>query len=156
VREDALTTCGYDVLTQSAEYGVDSFVKKKKRSLFVHFQGHPEYGVATLIEGIPQRHKRFLRHERETYPSMPLGYFDPEATRLLADFQEKALSSPSEEALNKLSLCPACRKIKNTWHSSANLHVSQLVAICVIEKGGVSGVCRHTRVGSARSRSITR
>ena len=31
------------VLTQSAEGGVDSFVKKKKQSLFVHFQGHPEY-----------------------------------------------------------------------------------------------------------------
>ena len=45
VRADALTACGYEVLTQSAEAGVDLFVKKKKDSLFVHFQGHPEYGV---------------------------------------------------------------------------------------------------------------
>ena len=41
VRADALTGCGYQVLTQSTAGGVDSFVKKKKQSLFVHFQGHP-------------------------------------------------------------------------------------------------------------------
>jgi len=41
VREDALTSCGYTVLTKSAEAGVNLFVKKKKKSLFVHFQGHP-------------------------------------------------------------------------------------------------------------------
>jgi len=40
VRADALTSCGYQVLTQSAEAGVDLFVKKKG-CLFVHFQVHP-------------------------------------------------------------------------------------------------------------------
>ena len=45
------------MLTQSADGGVDLFVKKKKRSLFVHFQGHPEYGAQTLTEGIPARHQ---------------------------------------------------------------------------------------------------
>ena len=33
---------GYKVLTRSADAGVDLFVKEKKDSLFVHFQGHPE------------------------------------------------------------------------------------------------------------------
>jgi hypothetical protein len=36
--KDELTAWGYRVLTQSSEGGVDSFVKNKKRSLFVHFQ----------------------------------------------------------------------------------------------------------------------
>src|ERR1700678_2088028 len=50
VQEDALKACGYLVLTQSAAGGVDSFVKKKNRSLFLHFQGHPEYGAQTLLK----------------------------------------------------------------------------------------------------------
>ena len=50
VQAEALNACGYSVLTQSAEGGVDSFVKKKKRSLFLHFQGHPEYGAQTLLK----------------------------------------------------------------------------------------------------------
>ena len=47
---------------------MDSFVKKKKRSLFVHFQGHPEYGAQTLLKEYRRDIKRFLRAERETIP----------------------------------------------------------------------------------------
>ena len=70
-----LAACGYIVLTQSAEGGVDTFVKKKKRSLFVHFQGHPEYGAQTLLKEYRRDIKRFLRGERETYPSDAKGLF---------------------------------------------------------------------------------
>ncbi|MGC2228223.1 MAG: homoserine O-succinyltransferase, partial [Candidatus Sulfotelmatobacter sp.] len=76
VRADELSACGYLILTQSSEGGVDSFVKKRKRSLFVHFQGHPEYGAQTLLKEYRRDIKRFLRADRETYPSMPKGYFD--------------------------------------------------------------------------------
>src|ERR1700721_737795 len=76
VRVDALSSCGYEVLMQSAQAGVDLFVKKKKDSLFVHFQGHPEYGTRTLLKEYRRDIKRFLRKERETYPNMPHQYFD--------------------------------------------------------------------------------
>src|SRR5438876_1134359 len=65
VREDALTTCGYVVLTKSAEAGVDSFVKKKKESLFVHFQGHPVYSARTLLKEYRRDIRRLLKMERE-------------------------------------------------------------------------------------------
>jgi homoserine O-succinyltransferase len=42
VRQEAIASCWYSVLTKSAEAGVDCFVKQQKKSLFVHFQGHPE------------------------------------------------------------------------------------------------------------------
>src|ERR1700691_1537579 len=76
VQEDALTSCGYTILTKSERAGVDSFVKKKKKSLFVHLQGHPEYLVGTLLKEYKRDIKRFLRGERETYPSVPQRYFD--------------------------------------------------------------------------------
>ena len=107
------------VLTQSAEGGVDSFVKKKKRSLFVHFQGHPEYGAQTLLKEYRRDIKRFLKKERETYPSMPKGYFDPASARLLADFREAVLSDQREELMGGFPEASLAGTLQKTWHSSA-------------------------------------
>ncbi len=101
VRADALESCGYEVLLQSAQAGVDLFVKKKRDSLFVHFQGHPEYGTRTLLKEYRRDIKRFLRGERETYPNMPHGYFDAPAIRLLSDFQDEVTANPREELLTE-------------------------------------------------------
>jgi homoserine O-succinyltransferase len=117
VRADALTACDYTVLTQSAEGGVDSFVKKKKRSLFVHFQGHPEYGAQTLLKEYRRDIKRFLRRERETYPSMPKGYFDAATVKLLSDFRDVALFDRREELMERFP--DGSGSLEKTWHSSA-------------------------------------
>ena len=119
VRADELTACGYLVLTQSAEGGVDSFVKKKKRSLFVHFQGHPEYGAQTLLKEYRRDIKRFLRAERETYPSMPKGYFDPIATKLLNDFRDVVLGGRREELIDGFPEAVLMSGLKSTWRPSA-------------------------------------
>jgi homoserine O-succinyltransferase len=117
VQADALAANGYLVLTHSADGGVDSFVKKKKRSLFVHFQGHPEYGAQTLLKEYRRDIKRFLRGERETYPSMPKGYFDATAVRDLADFRDLALSDRREELMERFP--EGTGSLEKTWHSSA-------------------------------------
>jgi len=119
VQADALTACGYLLLTQSAEGGVDSFVKKKKRSLFLHFQGHPEYGAQTLLKEYRRDIRRFLKRERETYPSMPKGYFDATNTKLLNGFQETVWSDPREEHLAGFPEAALIGTLQNTWHSSA-------------------------------------
>jgi homoserine O-succinyltransferase len=117
VQADSLAACGYLVLTQSADGGVDSFVKKKKQSLFVHFQGHPEYGAQTLLKEYRRDIKRFLRRERETYPSMPKGYFDGGAARLLTSFRDVALADRREELMEGFP--DAAGRLQKTWHSSA-------------------------------------
>jgi homoserine O-succinyltransferase len=119
VQADALEACGYTVLTQSAKGGVDSFVKKKKRSLFVHFQGHPEYGAQTLLKEYRRDIKRFLRGERETYPSMPKGYFDGGSAKLLADFRDAVLADRREELMNDFPEACLAGTPQKTWHSSA-------------------------------------
>jgi homoserine O-succinyltransferase len=119
VRGEELTACGYLVLTQSSEGGVDSFVKNKKRSLFVHFQGHPEYGAQTLLKEYRRDIKRFLRAERETYPSMPKGYFDVAAAKLLTDFRDIALSDRREELMESFPEAVLGGNLKSTWRSSA-------------------------------------
>ncbi len=119
VRADALTSCGYDVLVQSADSGVDLFVKKKKNSLFVHFQGHPEYGARTLLKEYRRDIKRFLKKERETYPSVPHGYFDAESSKCLAHFRETALADPREDLIAAFPEAAVACTLQNSWHASA-------------------------------------
>lgn len=118
LREGDLTSSGYVALTRS-EAGVDLFVKKKSRSLFVHFQGHPEYGVRTLLKEYRRDIRRFIHHERETYPSMPHGYFDAQAAEVLGEFREKALSSRDPDQMAGFPEEEIRSRLQKTWHSSA-------------------------------------
>ena len=119
VRADVLTARGYEVLTQSAEAGVDLFVKKKNDSLFVHFQGHPEYSLRTLLKEYRRDIKRFLKRERETYPTMPEGYFDSEAARALADFRKMVEADPREDLLAKFPEAAVTRALQGSWQPAA-------------------------------------
>jgi homoserine O-succinyltransferase/O-acetyltransferase len=120
VREDALTSCGYTVLTKSVEAGVNLFVKKKKKALFVHFQGHPEYGAGTLLKEYRRDVKRFLRRERATYPKMPHGYFNAAAKKVLDEFQQTALSHPGEELFAAFPAVASGDGLESPWHSAAS------------------------------------
>jgi homoserine O-succinyltransferase len=119
VREQDLLSCGYAVLAKSEQGGVDLFAKKKGRSLFVHLQGHPEYGALTLLKEYRRDIKRFLKNERETYPSMPQGYFGEAATRLLNDFRENALLDPRERQIDSFPEAAASSRLERSWASSA-------------------------------------
>jgi homoserine O-succinyltransferase len=119
VQADSLKACGYIVLTQSNEGGVDSFVKKRNRSLFVYFQGHPEYSADTLLKEYRRDIKRFLRNERETYPSMPKGYFDEASSKVVSEFRERVLADRREEWMESFPEASLAGKLEKTWHPSA-------------------------------------
>jgi homoserine O-succinyltransferase/O-acetyltransferase len=119
VRADALKEHGYQVLTGSDEAGVDLFVKQKKGSLFVHFQGHPEYGAETLFKEYRRDIRRFLQKERETYPSMPKGYFDEASAQLLTSFRESVESERREELMEGFPEAILVGRLHRTWQSSA-------------------------------------
>jgi homoserine O-succinyltransferase len=119
VRADALESCGYTILTQSVEAGVDCFVKKKKQSLFVHFQGHPEYQAETLFKEYRRDVRRFLRKERETYPTAPAGYFGEEPKKCLLEFQQKAMASRIEDVMSDFPEILLTSSLRNGWRASA-------------------------------------
>lgn len=121
VREDALSSCGYTVLTKSQEAGVNLFVKKRKKSLFVHFQGHPEYGGMTLAKEYRRDIKRFLRKEKQTYPTMPHGYFDAPAVRVLTEFRERAFSQRNEGLMTEFPEGAVSNGSQSPWHLAAHL-----------------------------------
>jgi homoserine O-succinyltransferase len=137
IPEEALLACGYRVLTRSEDAGVDAFVKQRK-SLFVFFQGHPEYDATTLLLEYRRDIGRFLRRERDTYPTMPHGYFDRETVEALTALRERALLDRREELLAEFPTAMAAGKVTNTWRSTAeSLYRNWLRYICAQKKGSV-------------------
>lgn len=118
VREDELIAGGYATLSKSAEAGVDLFVKQMRSSLFLHFQGHPEYGAQTLLKEYRRDIKRFLRGERETYPILPHGYFDASQAELLHNYRERAIADRCEAMIDAFPGSVA-KTLQHTWRGSA-------------------------------------
>src|SRR3989442_8935164 len=118
IPEDALTSCGYRVLTRSDAAGVDAFVKQRT-SPFVVFQGHPEYEAHTLMLEYRRDIKKFLPRERNTYPAMPQGYFDDATVEALTVLRERALGNRPEEVLADFPTALAAGRGTNTWGTTA-------------------------------------
>jgi homoserine O-succinyltransferase len=116
--EDALTASGYNVLTRSSDVGVDTFVKQFK-SLFLFFQGHPEYESNTLLLEYRRDVGRFLRRETNVYPLMPRNYFAPDTVHALTTLQRKAENNPDEKFLAEISDILEKLSIENTWSPTA-------------------------------------
>lgn len=116
--EETLRASGYEVLTKEAQAGVDTFIKQNK-SLFLFFQGHPEYESNTLLMEYRRDVGRFLRGESESYPGMPHLYFDPAAVAQLEALQQQAEIQRSDELLARVSQVLETIQIENTWNSTA-------------------------------------
>lgn len=119
LQEDRLTSAGYSVLTRSAEAGPNLFVKMKGTSLFVHFQGHPEYGAHTLLKEYRRDIGRFIRGEQEAYPSMPTGYFDKASAKLLAESRRDVMSNRHAEIVAGFLDGAVAGGLTDSWRSSA-------------------------------------
>ena len=101
VPEEELVARGYTVLSRTGNAGVDTFVKQAN-SLFVFFQGHPEY-------------------EADSYPLIPSGYFDQPTADALSVLREKAIVHRSEELLATVAALLEKPEIENTWRLTAAL-----------------------------------
>jgi homoserine O-succinyltransferase len=134
IPEEALLACGYRVLTRSEDAGVDAFVKQRK-SLFVFFQGHPEYDAVSLLLEYRRDIGRFLRGERDSYPPMPQGYFDEDTVHAMTALRQRALSDRREELVAEFPLTMAAGKVTNNWRSTAEgLYRNWLQYICAEKK----------------------
>jgi homoserine O-succinyltransferase/O-acetyltransferase len=116
--EDELSACGYRVLTKSDEAGVDAFVREQN-SLFVFFQGHPEYETISLLLEYRRDIRRFLRGERETFPAYPRGYFDDETLDALAGLRRRALADRRESLIEDFPTSVFAARLTNDWRPAA-------------------------------------
>lgn len=134
IREADLTGSGYRVLTRTRDDAVDAFLKQRK-SLFVFLQGHPEYEANTLLLEYRRDIGRYLRGERDTYPRIPQGYFDREATQVMAALQERAMSDRRQDLLLDFPMALLETRIKNRWHTAgARLYRNWLTHLAAQKK----------------------
>jgi homoserine O-succinyltransferase/O-acetyltransferase len=89
LRAADLTANGYQLLSHSTWGGVDSFAKDFG-SQFIFFQGHPEYEALSLEREYLRDISRFLAGERDSYPGLPVGYFETETELALSAFAVRA------------------------------------------------------------------
>jgi homoserine O-succinyltransferase len=125
VGTEDLEACGYRILARTADGGVDTFVKEGK-SLFVFFQGHPEYESDTLLREYRRDVERYFRREASAYPSIPRGWTmsstpnsrrlsEPAQSRIHGTERRRAFTETgwSRSALGKMRVSI---KIMRRWH----------------------------------------
>ena len=134
VRADALTARGYEVLTQSAEAGVDLFVKKKKDSLFVHFQGHPRVQRADSAEGISERYKKVFEARERNLSKDAGGIFRRRSGSGACGFSKDGRSGPARGSAGKVSRGCSGASAAGQLASVGCGRISQLVAVLSIEE----------------------
>jgi homoserine O-succinyltransferase/O-acetyltransferase len=115
-----LLASGYRVLSRSAAAGVDAFAKEQDGgSLFVFFQGHPEYDADSLLREYRRDVGRFLRGEAGAYPEAPQNYFSSAATFLADDFRTRATGERHGDLVGDFPMQPLAAGIENTWRGGA-------------------------------------
>jgi homoserine O-succinyltransferase/O-acetyltransferase len=109
---------GYQILTQSPRAGVDTFTRQGQ-SLFVFFQGHPEYDADTLLREYCRDVGRYLRGQQADYPQSPFGYFDAVTERSFRALAVRARSSREAQLLTWCSEVAAAMKPARAWRMHA-------------------------------------
>jgi homoserine O-succinyltransferase len=118
--EPALRSRGYRVLSRSATAGIDAFLKEEEdSSLFLFFQGHPEYDADSLLREYRRDVGRFLRGERAAYPEPPQDYFNSAAMFLANDFRMRAAGERRGDLVGDFPMEPLAAAIENTWRNPA-------------------------------------
>jgi homoserine O-succinyltransferase len=116
--EEALASRDYQIVSRSPEVGADMFVKKRK-SLFIFFQGHPEYDPGALLREYRRDVGRFLAGERDSYPEIPRGYFDGDMAAEFAAFRHRAMRNRGIDLLPGFPAEEAKRKLTHPWRGPA-------------------------------------
>jgi homoserine O-succinyltransferase len=114
----ALRAAGYTLLSWSAHTGADAFIKRH-RSPMLFFQGHPEYGAATLLKEYRRDVGRYLDAQQPHYPTLPFGYLSATATALLEEFRQQALTRRPAGLLEHFPFAAVATTLRDPWRPAA-------------------------------------
>ncbi len=115
---ESLREGGYEMLSWSALNGADAFVRRR-RTLMLFFQGHPEYEGTTLLREYRRDVTRFLNGQQPHYPTLPHGYFSQQAIEVLAKFRDEALTRRQPELVERFPFAEIAAGLTNSWVESA-------------------------------------
>lgn len=146
VPHEELVRSGYSVLTHASRAGVDTFVKEN-RSLFVFFQGHPEYEPHTLLLEYRRDVARYLRGEAASYPSIPSDYFDSGTTAALTDLAREARLFPRDAMFAEIASVLDRAAVVDSWRSTAAcIYKNWLDYLCAEKRRRLQDAVSHIPV----------
>jgi homoserine O-succinyltransferase len=135
LQEDELIAHGFQPLTR-IEAGFDIFFKQNK-SLFVFFQGHPEYDSETLLLEYIRDVKRFIEGDSYTYPHPPDSYFDRDMLQKLEDLRAQALRLRRPEVFDAVTRLLQGHQISNLWRSPSTIIFQNWLNYLARKKAGM-------------------
>jgi homoserine O-succinyltransferase len=121
VPTELLRAHGYAVLVDSPRSGWTVATREREGRLLVLLQGHPEYAPTALLREYRRDVRRFLDGTALTYPSIPVGYLDPEGVALLEQFRQQNQAASASD-LPEFPFDAAAAHIAVDWqHDSRRL-----------------------------------
>ena len=150
VRAEELAAAGYNILTRSGDGSVDMFARQGN-SLFMFFQGHPEYEARTLLGEYRRDVRRFLRGEAEIYPSIPRDYFDASTVQRLAEFRRHAVLDRHEALIEAFPGCSE-ERLQAPWRPAAELLMSNWFS--QLEPAVIPATAHASVVASTRTSAV--
>lgn len=147
---DRLVSAGYDIVSASDNAGADAFVKDQG-SLFLFFQGHPEYDPGALFREYRRDVARFLAGSAERYPAMPRGYFDAEIARVLDAFRLRAVADRRPELIDEFPAIES-KRLVHSWRAAAVRIYSNWLAYLASHRRSIDGASPSRDAAVARAR----
>ena len=140
---EALLSRGYRLLTCADGAGADLFVKPCGTSLFVFFQGHPEYDARALMREYRRDVLRFLTGERPDYPGLPANYFNLGTERQLLWLRERALTGHNPDiSMVDFQFLVGKADLGSDLEASRRAAIPQLVQYSGRTTSQTTGTCR--------------
>ena len=130
--EAELLQKGFQPLTTLAD-GLDTFMMQRK-SLFVFFQGHPEYDPESLLLEYMRDVKRYVEGERDVYPDPPAGYFDAQLTQKLEELRLRAIRTIEIDVHSAVTRLLQGYQIKNVWREPSTIIYRNWINFIAAEK----------------------
>ncbi len=134
---ESLAAADYRLLTRSSEGEADLFIKRR-RSLLVFFQGHPEYEERTLLKEYQRDVGRFISGEYPQYPQLPPGYFGAEAAPLVAEFERRLRAGDLKDPLSAFPFSALAASINPAWLAPAVLIYQNWLDLLATQKGAAA------------------
>jgi homoserine O-succinyltransferase/O-acetyltransferase len=120
VPTQALESRGYRTVIGSDEAGWTVAAKDYDGHLVIAMQGHPEYDAETLLLEFRRDVRRYLQGERETYPTVPAGYFPPAAQTMLGELHAAATAGERDpELIEQFPTRELLKLVSSPWRGCA-------------------------------------
>ncbi len=102
IPEELLVKHNIDTLINSSQVGVQ--LAAERDMSIVYFQGHPEYDDISLLKEYKREIMRYIFGELESYPPVPVNYFDQNAMKFISDYKTLLEQTQLDQLADKRSL----------------------------------------------------